>query len=184
MESVIGAIETAPILPDVLPPGLRLVVCGTAPGTRSARDRAYYAHPQNEFWGVMHRGGVTPLRFAPHDYAELPRHGVGLTDICKHAFGADSDLARGDFDPEGLAERIAAAEPGILAFNGKFAAKQFLRRSNVPYGLLTETIGPTRLYVAPSTSKLARRYWDEEIWMTLLRLAGFAPAETVAAAEP
>lgn len=173
-----------PILPDVLPPGLRLVVCGTAPGTRSARDRAYYAHPQNEFWSVLHRGGVTPHRFAPQDYAELPGFGVGLTDICKHAFGADSAMKRGDFDPEGLAERIIAAAPGILAFNGKFSAKHYLRRAQVPYGLLEERIGTTRLFVAPSTSKLARRYWDETIWMDLLRLAGFTPPVTVAPTEP
>jgi len=169
-----------PILPDVLPPGLRLVVCGTAPGTRSAREQAYYAHPQNEFWGVMHRGGVTPRRFAPQDYPELPRHGVGLTDICKHAFGADSDLAREDFDAAGLAERIAAAAPGLLAFNGKLAAKRYLGRTDVPYGLLPDRIGGTRLFVAPSTSKLARRYWDERIWMDLLRSAGFTAIETVA----
>ena len=172
------------ILPDVLPPGLRLVVCGTAPGTRSARDQAYYAHPQNEFWGVMHRGGVTPRRFAPRDYAELSRHGVGLTDICKHAFGADSDLARDDFDAAGLAVRIAAAAPDLLTFNGKFAAKRFLGRNDVPYGLLPERIGRTQLYVAPSTSKLARRYWDESIWMDLLRSAGFTPIATVARTEP
>lgn len=174
----------SPILPDVLVPGLHLVICGTAPGTRSAHDKAYYAHPQNEFWGVMHRGGVTPRRFAPHEYPELPNFGVGLTDICKHAFGADSAMTRDDFDAEGLARRIAAVEPGILAFNGKFSAKNFLGRATVPYGLLPERIGATRLYVAPSTSKLGRRYWDEAIWMDLLRLAGFSPRETVAQAEP
>lgn len=174
----------APILPDVLPPGLRLVICGTAPGTRSARDQAYYAHPQNEFWDVIHRGGVTPYRLAPTDYPELPRYGVGLTDICKHTFGADSAMTRGDFDPGGLARRIAAAAPGILAFNGKFSARHFLRRATVPYGLLPNRIGETRLYVAPSTSKLARRYWNEEIWMDLLRMAGFTPKPTVAQAEP
>ena len=167
--------DLAPILPDVLPPGLRLVICGTAPGTRSAMDRAYYAHPQNQFWGVMHRGGVTPRRFAPHEYPDLPNHGVGLTDICKHAYGADSAMTRADFDPEGLADRITAAAPGILAFNGKFSAKHYLGRQQVPYGLLPETIGTTRLYVAPSTSPLARRYWDETVWMDLLRLAGFTP---------
>lgn len=160
----------------MLPRGLKLVVCGTAPGTRSAREQAYYAHPQNEFWGVMHRGGVTPDRLSPREYAELPRYGVGLTDICKHAFGADSDLARRDFDPVGLADRIAAAAPGVLAFNGKYAAKHFLGRNQIAYGLQTDrTIGATRIFVAPSTSKLARRYWDETIWMSLLVLAGFAP---------
>lgn len=167
-------------------PGLKLVVCGTAPGTRSALDQAYYAHPQNEFWGVMHRGGVTPRRFAPREYPELPRHGVGLTDICKHAFGADSDLARDDFDAEDLARRIAAVAPPILAFNGKYAAKRFLRTNDVPYGLQPDhrTIGTTRLFVAPSTSKLARRYWDEAIWMDLLRLAGYSPGKVIAPSEP
>jgi TDG/mug DNA glycosylase family protein len=173
-----------PILPDVLQPGLRLVVCGTAPGTRSALDQAYYAHPQNEFWGVMYRGGVTPRRLVPQEYPDLPRYGVGLTDICKQTFGADSDLARADFDAEGLAARIRAALPDMLAFNGKLAAKRFLGRNDVPYGLLPDRIGATRLYVAPSTSKLARRYWDEAIWMNLMRLAGFAPVGTVARTEP
>jgi TDG/mug DNA glycosylase family protein len=163
-----------PILPDVLVPGLRLVVCGTAPGTRSAREQAYYAHPQNEFWGVMHRGGVTPHRLTPDQYPELPRFGVGLTDICKYAFGADSDLAREDFDAAGLAEKIKAAAPDILAFNGKLAAKRFLGRNDVPYGFQAESLGPTQLYVAPSTSKLARRYWDEAIWIELLNAAGFS----------
>lgn len=162
----------------MLVPGLRLVVCGTAPGTRSAADRAYYAHPHNEFWRVMHHGGVTPRRFAPQEYPELPRHGVGLTDICKHAFGADSDLARGDFDAEGLANRVGAVSPAILAFNGKLAAKRFFGRARVNYGFQPEGIGATRIFVAPSTSKLARRYWDESLWMELLRSAGFTPFPT------
>jgi len=74
-----------------------------------------------------------------------------------------------------VARRIAAAAPPILAFNGKFSARHFLRRATVPYGLLPDRIGETRLFVAPSTSKLARRYWNEEIWMDLLRMAGFTP---------
>jgi TDG/mug DNA glycosylase family protein len=163
------------ILPDVLPPGLRLVVCGTAPGTRSARDQAYYAHPQNEFWALLHRAGVTPHRMAPHDYPQLPRHGVGLTDICKHAFGADSDLERADFDAAGLAARIAAAAPALLIFNGKFAAKNFFGRARVDYGMQSETIDATRIWVAPSTSKLARRYWDERLWIDAFRAAGLVP---------
>ena len=165
------------ILPDVLPPGLRLVVCGTAPGTRSAQEGAYYAHPQNEFWPLLYRGGVTPHQMRPHDYPQLPAYGVGLTDMCKLAFGADSDLRRGDFDAAGLAARIATAAPGLLLFNGKFAAKNFFGRPRVDYGMQTETIDATRIYVAPSTSKLARRYWDEGPWMEAFRAAGFHPRE-------
>lgn len=127
----------------------------------------------------MHLGGVTPCRFDPQDYALLVRHGVGLTDICKHASGADSDLARSDFDPAGLARRIAAVAPAILAFNGKLAAKRFLGRERVDYGFQPGgPLGVTRIFVAPSTSKLARRYWDEARWMELLAAAGFVPRTT------
>jgi len=173
-----------PILPDVLAPNLRLVICGTAPGTRSAVEGAYYAHPQNEFWRVMYLGGVTPRRLSPHEYPVMPSFGVGLTDICKHAFGADSNLARVDFDADGLAARISAVQPRILAFNGKMAAKQFFGRGHVAYGFQPETIGSTRIFVAPSTSKLARRYWDNASWMELLAAAGFVPPLSVADTEP
>jgi hypothetical protein len=44
-----------PILPDVLMPGLKLVFCGTAAGTVSARRGQYYAHPQNRFWEILYR---------------------------------------------------------------------------------------------------------------------------------
>ncbi len=165
------------ILPDVLPPGLKLVVCGSAPGTRSARDGAYYAHPQNEFWPLLARGGVTPHRLSPQDYPLLPRYGVGLTDICKQAFGADSDLRPSDIDAAGLAARIAAAAPHLLVFNGKFSAKNFFGRQRVDYGLQPETIGATCIHVAPSTSKLARRYWNETIWMAAFRDAGYTPLD-------
>jgi len=126
----------------------------------------------------MYRGGVTPRRFAPSEYPDLPRYGVGLTDICKHAFGADSDLRRSDFDAEGLARRIATVAPGILAFNGKQAAKRFFGCERIEYGFQPPQIAATRIFVAPSTSKLARRYWDERCWLALLEAAGFTPIPT------
>ena len=43
------------VLPDVLAPDLHVVFCGTAPGTRSARDGAYYAHPYA--WDEIGFGG-------------------------------------------------------------------------------------------------------------------------------
>ncbi|MFC7609612.1 uracil-DNA glycosylase family protein [Teichococcus aestuarii] len=46
-----------PVLPDLLAPGLRLVFCGSAPGLVSAARGAYYAHPGNRFWGILHRRG-------------------------------------------------------------------------------------------------------------------------------
>ncbi len=83
----------APILPDVLAPGLRIVFCGTAAGTESARRRCYYAHPQNKFWRALHEVGLTDRRLDCSEFALLPQFGIGLTDIAKTASGMDKEAA-------------------------------------------------------------------------------------------
>src|ERR1700727_2633952 len=71
------------ILPDILAPGLNLVVCGSAAGTRSAELGAYYAGPGNQFWGMLHRVGLTPRVLKPAEFREVIAYAIGLTDIAK-----------------------------------------------------------------------------------------------------
>jgi double-stranded uracil-DNA glycosylase len=161
----------ADILPDILAPGLRLVVCGTAAGTRSAELGAYYAGPGNRFWGMLHRVGLTPTVLAPADFRGVLTYGIGLTDIVKTAFGPDSDLKSTDFDRKGLRRRIEMFQPRILAFNGKRSASAFFGES-VAYGHQSNRdIGATKVYVAPSTSGAARGFWDEEYWRLVAKAA-------------
>ncbi|HEU4904627.1 MAG TPA: hypothetical protein VFT19_00725 [Solirubrobacterales bacterium] len=74
----------------------------------------------------------------------------------------------GEFDVAGLEARIAAVEPASLAFNGKNAAHGALGR-RVDYGPQPELIGAAALWVLPSTSGAARRYWDVGPWRELAR---------------
>lgn len=46
------------VLPDVLVPGLKVVFCGNAAGTVSARKGAPYAGPGNYFWRALHEVGL------------------------------------------------------------------------------------------------------------------------------
>jgi double-stranded uracil-DNA glycosylase len=163
----------APILPDVLPPGLCLVFCGTAPGAASARAGAYYAGPGNRFWTTLHEVGLTPVLLRPAEFARLPEFGIGLTDVSKTASGSDGEVGTRGFDPERLTAAIAAAAPSHLAFNGKNAARAALGRAVTP-GPQPERIGGARVWVLPSTSGAARRFWDIEPWNELARLVGRA----------
>ncbi len=156
----------APILPDVLGPGLRVVFCGTAPGTASARAGAYYAGPGNRFWITLHEIGLTPVLLRPAEFARLPEFGIGLTDISKTASGSDQEVGRRGFDPERLVCAIAAVSPAYLAFNGKNAARGALGRP-VDYGPQPERIGGASVWVLPSTSGAARRFWDIGPWRRL-----------------
>jgi double-stranded uracil-DNA glycosylase len=159
---------SAPILPDVLPPGLRVVFCGTAPGTASARAGAYYAGPGNRFWITLHEVGLTPVLLAPAEFTRLPEFGIGLTDISKSASGSDQEVGRQGFDPARLAAAIEAVAPAHLAFNGKNAARGALGRP-VDYGPQPEPIGGATVWVLPSTSGAARGFWDIEPWRELAR---------------
>jgi TDG/mug DNA glycosylase family protein len=156
----------ADILPDILPPGLRVVFCGTAAGTASARAAAYYAGPGNSFWATLHSTGLTPVRLEPAEFERLPEYGIGLTDVCKVLHGSDEEVGTVEFDTSGLQARIAEAEPANLAFNGKNAARGALER-DVGYGLRSEQIGGARIWVLPSTSGAARRFWKIEPWHEL-----------------
>jgi double-stranded uracil-DNA glycosylase len=155
------------VLPDVLEPGLQVVYVGMAASKKSAERSAYYAGPGNAFWRILHEAGFTPRQFAPEEYRTLLRYGMGLTNMAPGAIGNDDVLTPEDFDPVGVRAKIAQYAPHVLAFVGKRAAKVFLGRAQVPYGHLPDTVGNTVLWVLPSTSGAARRYWDPARWHAL-----------------
>ena len=155
-----------PILPDVLTPNLRVVFCGTAVGRASAAAGAYYAGPGNAFWRTLHKIGLTPRELRPTEYREMPRYGIGLTDVCKVTAGSDSEVGSGRFDVERLQAKIERYAPAILAFNGKNAARAVVGHP-VSYGEQAESLADARLFVLPSTSGAARGFWDIHYWSEL-----------------
>jgi len=124
--------------------------------------------PGNTFWMTLHATGLTPVRLAPTDFARLAEFGIGLTDICKVLRGFDAEVGTVEFDVAGLEARVGEAEPANFAFNGKNAARGALGR-RVERGLQPERIGGAAVWVLPSTSGAARRYWDVDTWQELTR---------------
>ncbi len=154
------------LVPDLLAPNLRLVFCGTAPSTASAKARAYYAKPGNRFWPSLHAVGITPRRFAPSDYPQLLSLGIGLTDLCKVHSGVDAQLPTDAFDTEAFRDKMLHYRPAMIAFTSKNAAQSFLQRP-VEYGLLDQTLGASRLFVLTSPSGLATCFFDIAVWQRL-----------------
>lgn len=159
------------VLPDVLEPGLKLVFCGTAAGSTSARVGQYYAGPRNKFWPTLHAVGLTPRRLRPEEFRTLPRYGLGLTDLAKYAFGSDGDLRSADYAAGAFEAKVLETAPEVLCFNGKKAAQTYLGTKRVVFGELTRRIGDTRLFVAPSTSGAASGHWDVAYWHRLAALS-------------
>jgi TDG/mug DNA glycosylase family protein len=158
------------ILSDILRPGLALVLCGSAPSRVSKEAQAYYAHPGNIFWQTLHEVGLTRRRLRPEEYSLVLDEGIGLTDLNKTEWGADSELSREALDVSGFTAKMQAHRPAVVAFTSKFAAQTFLGRRTVGYGLQPESLDGTRLFVLPSPSGRARRYFDPAPWRELAAL--------------
>jgi double-stranded uracil-DNA glycosylase len=156
-------------LEDVLTTGLDLVICGTAASSVSAKREQYYAGPGNRFWTTLCEIGLTDRVLDPSEYGSLLDYGIGLTDVVKDQDGMDSVIEFGGHGTR-LRGRLEPYSPRYLCFNGKRAALEALDMRRIEYGLQGTSFGPTRLFVAPSTSAAARRWWASRIWMELAEL--------------
>jgi glycerate kinase len=163
------------VLEDVLPRGARVLFCGTAAGTVSARVGAPYAGPGNAFWPTLHEVGILPARLAPADFRDAAGHGVALTDLDKRGSGSDAEIGRDGFDPAAVAAKVAACGARVVAFTSKTSGSTALGRP-VAYGRQPEPFGGAEAWVLPSPSGRARRFWDLAPWAALAaRLRERAP---------
>jgi TDG/mug DNA glycosylase family protein len=159
-------------VPDTLGPGMRLVFVGINPGHWSARAKAPFANPRNDFWRLLQAAELTPRLFEPHEHEKLLDLGIGLTNAARRTTRGSGDLRKADF--AGAAERLediaATYRPGVLAFVGK-AAYTGAFGGRVDLGLQARSLDGTQLFVLPSTSPAnAAVPWDERLrWFRALR---------------
>jgi double-stranded uracil-DNA glycosylase len=159
------------ILPDILTENLNIIFCGTAAGTMSAQVSQYYAGHGNKFWPILYEISLTPRLLSPHEFRTLPEYGLGLTDLAQQTSGSDASLKKSDYDVPAFRERILRVTPRVIAFNGKEAAKAYYEIDSVDYGLQSDALGASAVFVLPSTSSAAKRWWDAEYWHALAAFA-------------
>ena len=158
------------VLPDLLDCNLNIVFCGMAASKKSKQVNAYYAGPGNKFWQTLYNVGLTSRQLNPEEFNQLIKYKIGLTDICKTDFGNDNELDPLKYDVNGFISEMINYQPRIVCFNGKKAAKVYFNIKNVEYGIQKQTIGKSKLFIAPSTSGSANGFWDLNIWIQLAGL--------------
>jgi TDG/mug DNA glycosylase family protein len=164
-------VDSGQPLPDILTPGLRVVMVGINPGMQSAAAGQHFANPRNDFWRLLHDSGLLPVALGPAEQRRILEYGIGITNAADRPTPGSGDLRASDF--AGSAERLAAVaselHPRFLAFVGKEAYRGPFRKRPA-LGLQERTLGETRLFVLPSTSpaNAAVPYAERLRWFTAL----------------
>ncbi len=143
------------------------MLVGINPSSYAVEVGHYFARPQNRFWPAFsrsrlslsaRRGLEVEKLLCQHD-RELPRFGIGMTDLVKvpsaQAAHLESSLFR-QWAPR-TRHRLEAVKPAVIAFQGMMALRSFLRyglesRETPAFGPLETRMGLARLYALPNPS--------------------------------
>jgi double-stranded uracil-DNA glycosylase len=147
-------------LGPIVGPGLRVLFVGINPSLRSAEVGHHFARPGNRFWPTLHAAGFTPHRLRPEDDGELPRYGIGVTNLASRPTRAATDLRDKELR-EGAAELEATVRrhrPRLVAVVGLGAYRTAFGRPRAAIGLQDERIGGRPVWVLPNPSGLNAHY--------------------------
>jgi TDG/mug DNA glycosylase family protein len=155
-----GTPEDAPLLPDILAPGLAVVFVGAAPSPAAARIGHYYAGQRNRFWQLLHCAGFTPHLLDPTEDHLVIRYGIGLTAVLPHLISTANDLLPEPREPHirSLRAKIRRCAPRVVCYNGKDVYRMCTGEDAPAWGLLPDTLDGALQFVVHSSSGRADRW--------------------------
>jgi TDG/mug DNA glycosylase family protein len=147
-------------LPDVVAPGLDVLFCGINPSLMSAARGHHFARPGNRFWPALHLAGLTPHRLVPEEDRELPRYGLGVTNLVDRPTRAAAELTPDELraGASALADLVARCRPRLVAVLGVTAWRTAFDRPRAALGVQPERVGGVTTWVVPNPSGLNAHY--------------------------
>ncbi|MFC4033959.1 G/U mismatch-specific DNA glycosylase [Streptomyces polygonati] len=147
-------------LPDLVRPGLAVLLVGINPGLSSAAAGHHFATPGNRLWPALHRAGFTPRRLAAAEEDELLELGIGITSIVRRPTARAAELTRAEYVDGGrdLRRRVLDLRPDWLALLGVTGYRAAFDAPGASVGPQRQTLGSTRLWVLPNPSGLNAHY--------------------------
>ncbi|MDT4924753.1 MAG: double-stranded uracil-DNA glycosylase [Pseudonocardiales bacterium] len=143
-------------LPDHLGPGLRVVLAGVVNAAGPVQHEHYYAGPGSRFWLLLRESGLVDEPLGPADDVRVTEFGVGLTDLVRWLDDAPGREPIVRYEVDAFRAKIAAVQPGVVAFVSKTAAAAYARaaheRTPHGYGPVSWTVAGRPAFVLPGPS--------------------------------
>ena len=147
-------------VPDILAPGLRVLICGINPSLYSAAVGHHFARPGNRMWKALAGAGLTPRVLSPFEDADLLQYGIGMTNLVARATRAASDLAAEELRGGArlLAGKVARHGPRVTAVDGVGAYRTAFGKPHAGLGRQPESLAGKDVWVLPNPSGLNAHY--------------------------
>jgi TDG/mug DNA glycosylase family protein len=140
-------------LPDVVGPGMRLLLCGLNPSLYAADAGVGFARPGNRFWPAALAVGLVSRDREPRH--ALEHHGIGMTDLVKRATTGAQELTAEEYRAGAARVRrlVQWLGPGAICFVGLTGYRTAVDR-NATAGVQAEPFAGVPAYVMPNPSGL------------------------------
>ena len=175
-------------VPDLVRPGLAVLLCGINPSLWSGAVGLHFASPSNRLWPTLHASGWTPRRLMPWETDEVLAAGIGITNLVARATAradelTDDELRAGLPQLEALAARV---QPRFVAFLGLSSYRVATGERRATVGEQPRTVGGARTWLLPNPSGL-NASWQlprlAEVYAELRETAGVPDARGPAPAQ-
>jgi len=142
---------------------LHTIVVGTA---KSLNRDVYYEKSKDKFWKSLFEAGITHKQFAPNEWRKIHSYGISFMELTHKIHPTDATITKDELDILKFLKNIENIS-GLknIIFNGKSAAKPFLRYINQKlddsYGLKNWSFKDYNTFVLPNvTMGIAHnKYW-------------------------
>jgi TDG/mug DNA glycosylase family protein len=149
-------------VPDLIGPGLRLLIVGINPGLWTAATQTHFCHPSNRFYPALRASGLIALDFdaatgmTDDDRRRLIARGIGITNLVDRATVRASEVTTDELRSGSvrLESTVAEHRPRVVAVAGVTAYRSAFRRPNAALGRQGEGIDGAELWVLPNPSGL------------------------------
>ncbi|WP_421120496.1 mismatch-specific DNA-glycosylase [Aquihabitans daechungensis] len=166
-----AAVTSLRALPDHVGAGMRLLCCGLNPSLHAADAGVGYVTGNNRFWRAVALAGLSTSDRDPFHLLHQDR--IGMTDLVKRATARADELTTAEYRVgverlDALCDWLRPAAVAVVGLAGWRAAVD--RQAAV--GWQARTLGPSPVYVLPSTSGLNAGTSLEDLVAHLREAAG------------
>lgn len=146
--------DTLPRLRDRIRPDVRVLLVGINPGVRSALTGHHFAGYSNRFWRLLCDARLVPEPLTSERDDDLPRWGLGITNLVPRATPGVADLAPEEFEAgrAALLRKVRRYKPAVVALVGVTLYRALFHAKAVTLGLQETHLAGTPVFVLPNPS--------------------------------